>query len=383
MTALRLAACIIALTTGPTMAEFLLNGHGASGVYQIYRTRDDGQPTDLALVISPSGSGFDATHVFWPSGLRVGVETWVYATATDAGGVGSLGLWVSNGGPFARHGQVLAPIGDEVEIGNAVVVPDPADADAPYKLWYATRYIGGRPREVRFATSINGRQWTRRGTVYAPSHGGSEGGLQISHVCRDTDGTWRLFYTATDTAAATTFRAYEARAALPVGPWTYHGMIASPGGVSRSVASALTLGTRYIPVSDVAGIEVGDVYVLGDNTPARQQRVVVVAINAKSKAVIVEDPVFVSGDGMKIRAARLNKVDPSFFWRDADGVGHFMLTAWGVFEGSASEYVVEMVETPSGLVPDTRQRFKPFGPGHLLSYENPTFVRSGPGCTLD
>lgn len=358
------------------MAEFLLNGMGTNNTYQIYRTLDDGTPTETSLIISPASAG--ATQVYWPSGVRVGNQVYVYATM-EKGPVQSIGLWRSAGGPFEYHGQVLAPIGDEGKIGMAVVAADPDDASAPWKMWYATRYQP-RPKDVRFAISLDGIAWTRVGTVYTPTHADASQGFQLSHICRD-GGLFRMFYSGTDTAAGAKFYAFEARAQQAAGPWTFHDRIFSPGGVSVPIPSSLSLGTRYLPVGSNHGILPASLYAISDNTSAKVQRVELQKVYAN--ASITREPLHVGGAGLTLKSMHFNKVDPSFYYRDQNGVGRLLLTAWGAHENAANEYVIEAEETAIGFQIKGPHRFVPFGPGNLNSFENPTAIRSGLSCTLE
>ena len=366
------------------MPDFYLNAMGANNTYQIYRVGFDGLPAAPAsLVVSPSQSGFDARHVYWPSPISIAGRTHIYATAEDNAGIGSIGLWIEGPSGTERVGQVLAPTGDETEIGMAVVLPDTADAGAPFKMIYGP-VVGNfpRPREIRLATSLDGKTWAKRGTLYAPTHAGATYGFQVSNVCQDVDGTWRLFYSATDRADASKFSAFEARSASITGPWVSYAKIFDPGGVSVSVTASIALGTRYIPVSTTAGISPGHLYLLGDDSNARQQRVEVAKIYSPT-VVILKEQALVSGAGLMLRSVHFNKVDPSFFYRETpQSPGRFMFTAWGSFANSINEFVFEAEEGASGIEIKPPHRFLPFGPGNFLSFENPAAVRANASCVL-
>jgi hypothetical protein len=195
----RLLAVLVALAS-PLAAhgDYVLNGAGIGRVHSIYRVDDLGRPADHARIIGPSGEGFDALHVYWPSAIRVGQAIYVYATGHDKAGNLGLGLWISNDGVmFHRFGQVLAAEDDEGQIGMSHVVHDPDDAVAPFKLWYGSRYLSppGRATEVRYATSTNGKNWIRAGTALTAAEADAPGGLQVDYVCKDDD-IWRLLYGA-------------------------------------------------------------------------------------------------------------------------------------------------------------------------------------------
>lgn len=366
------------------MPDFYLNAMGANGTYQIYRVDFDGHPVAPAsLVVSPSQSGFDARHVYWPSPISVGGSTYIYATAEGSAGIGSIGLWINGPSGVERFGQVLAPSGDETEIGMAVVMPDTSDLSAPYKMIYGAQ-VGNfpRPREVRLATSMDGKTWIKTGTLYAPTHPGVAHGFQLSNVCQDVDGTWRMFYSGTNVADASKFSAFEARAESVMGPWTFYAKIFDPGGVSVAVTASLSLGTRYVPVSSTAGIVAGQLYLLGDDTSARQQRVEVAKIYSPT-VVILKEQTTVAGSGLVLRSVHFNKVDPSYYYRETpQSSGRFLFTAWGSFANSTNEFVFEAEEGASGIEIRPPHRFLPFGPGNFLSYENPAAVKSNPSCVL-
>jgi hypothetical protein len=375
-----LAALFFALPAG---AGYVLNGAGPSGVYSIFRVDDLGSPTDNARIIDPSGSGFDASHVYWPSAVKVGTDIYVYATGHDASGNLSLGLWIStNGVTFSRFGQVLAPAGDEGQIGMSHVAHDPDDKAAPFKVWYTTRYTTppGRGTEVRYATSTDGKSWTRVGTVLTAAESGATDGVSTDYVCKDGD-TWRLLYGA-GYDSPLKFRADEATSTTPGGAFTRTGTIFSPGGIDVAVTTTLTAGTRYIPVASVSGIAAGDVLVISDGTQSKVQRIEVEKVNTTYSAVISTEPVYAVAASQRLRSVYLNKMSPSFVYRDAnnDLVGHF--TGWGQWPGTLSEYTFAVKRSGQTFVNEGKQLFRPFGPGNFYSFENPSPIRTGVDCGL-
>lgn len=364
----------------PAKAGFVLNGQGPSGVYSLFRITPNGAMTNPTAIIGPSGSGFDASHVYWPSAVLVGSTLRVYASAQDASGNISLGLWTStNGINFTRVGQVLAPISGEGQIGGAHVLYDAADSVAPYKMWFGTNY-GTRPVVIKYATSTDGVIWTRQGTVITASQPYETSGFQLDFVCYDAASSlWRMWYDATGDSGAT-FQAIEATASSPGGPWTKVGPVLSPvGGSAYTVSSTVTPGSRYLRLNTTSGLNVGGVYVLGNGTVS--ERVVIEAVLDGDEASI-KDAMVSSGSNFTLRPVDMKKVAMSSFWRDSNGVGRAVFTGWGAGSGALMEYAFEGYQSGGAFVRDfaAPARFKPTGPGSLYSFENPSLIKSGPEC---
>jgi hypothetical protein len=377
--ALLLVLLAAVLGAAPAAAgDVVLNGRGASGPYRVFRVDGEGAFTNPTSIISPAG-GFDAASVYWPSAVRVGDDVLVYATAQDGSGNLTLGLWVSeDGGAFARVGQVLTPIAGEGQIGSAHVIFDPADEAAPFKMWFGTNY-GPRATVIKYATSEDGLAWTRQASVIEASEGYESEGFQLDTVCYDaTAETWRMFYAASDDAA-NVFRAIEATADAPDGPWTKRGVVFAPGGSAHAVLSTVTPGSRYLLLDGAEGLAPGGVYVLSNGTAS--ERVVIETVLDDDEASI-RDAMVSSGTGFGLRSAHYRKAGVSTYWRDAQGQGRALLTGWGAFTSGLQEYVFEGGETEEGFAVDLAApaRWKPTGPGSLYSFENPSPITSGPEC---
>lgn len=371
-------ACALVLAVAPARADFVLNGQGANGVYQVYRVDDDGGYTNPTLILSPGSAGLGAAQVYWPSAVNVDGELNVYATALDNAGAMTLGLWRStNGITFAPVAHVLTPQTGEGRIGSAHVIYDPADSAAPFKAWFGTDTLAlGRPSVIKYATSTNGVNWTRVATVLTASESYEAAGFQLGYVCRD-GATWRLFYEATDDAA-NVFRAAEATAASPAGPFTKRGVVFAPGGSAHVVLSTVMPGSRYLRLDSTAGLQAGAVYVLS-NGQVSERVVIERVINGHDASI--RDAMVSSGVGFELRTAHYRKVAVSTFYRD-EGVGRVLFTGWGAFPVGLSEYVFEGQEIDGAFVRDLAAppRWKPTGPGSLYSFENPSPITSGPAC---
>lgn len=366
------------LLIGPASAQdFVLNGQGANGFYQIYRVTKDGGFTAPTLVVSPSGSGFDSSNVYWPSAVQVGGTTYLYASGSDASGNLSLGLWISNGGAFQRVGQVLTAEGDEGRIGSTHVVYDPFDHVAPFKMWFGTNY-GQRATAIKYATSQDGVNWTRRSVVLQASEAYETGGFQLDYVCRDL-ATWRLFYSATSDPA-NRFVAVEAISAGPGLLFMKRGVVFEPGGTKHLVLSTVRPGSRYAMVDSTFGMIPGGVYVLTNGVVS--ERVVVETVMNGSE-VSLEDAMVSAGENFELRSAHYRKTGISAFYRDDYGAGRVLFTGWGAAPLNAlHEYVFEGKEVGGQFVidPTAPNRFKPTGPGSLYSFENPSPIKSNPDC---
>jgi hypothetical protein len=369
-------------TKASDLVNFVLNGKDAGLPYQIYLVDEQGNPVkNDGLIISPSGQGFDAAHVYWPSAVIVNGKIWVYATAVDGNGVRRLGLWKENAaGTFDRHGVVI----NEAE-GSAVVNVDPGDTSAPFKVWYTIKSDPAKamPDRVRYAMSQDGVAWSNGSQVHAiPA---ALHGLQLSHVCKDgTD--WRMFYTAATISDLSKFSAYQTVATAPDGQFPAPSVVMAPGGESRQILGGMQRGNRLVPVTSVAGYEVGHVYALHNDITNDVQRVTIAKIFPDTNVMLLHEQSTVEGPNQHVRLRSLhwNKVDPSYYYRDASGTGRALMTAWGVYSTGTNEFVFEAAENGAGpfdLAPSPR--FMPIGPGNRLSFENPSAVRVGPLCTLD
>jgi hypothetical protein len=270
--------------------------------------------------------------------------------------------------------------GDEGEIGMTHVAHDPADATAPFKMWYGTKYVDGRSTEVRYATSLNGTNWTRVGTCYAKQHADENIAIICDYVCYDdTLGLWRMFMSGVESLVPTRINAIEARCATPGGTYTRRGTIMEPQGVTRTLQSAPAAGARWVALDSQTGVDPGAMFVLGSVDGVRGQRVVVEQINSSQTTAKLNDSITVPGAGLEMRSVPLTRISPSFYYRDEAGVGRGLFTGFGQFDNGICEYVFPVIETETGFAVDLRQNppCRPFGPGNYRSYENVSPLRSG------
>lgn len=366
------------LFAGGALADYVLNGQGANGVYSVYRVDDEGGYTNPTLILPGGGAGLGAANVYWPSAISVSGVLHVYATALAASGAMTLGLWRSTDGvTFAPVGHVVTPLAGEGHIGSAHVVADPADVAAPFKMWFGTETLAlGRPAVIKYATSPDAIVWTRQAMALVASEPYEAQGFQLDYVCRD-GATWRMFYSATDDAA-NVFRAVEATAANPAGPFVKRGVVFAPGGTSHAVQSTVTPGSRYLRLDSTAGLLVGGVYALANG--AVSERVVIERV-LNGQDASIRDAMVSAGSGFTLRSAHYRKVGISALQR-VGGEARVLFTGWGALTSGLQEYVFEGRETGGAFVRDLAAppRFKPTGPGSLYSFENPSPVTTGPDC---
>jgi predicted GH43/DUF377 family glycosyl hydrolase len=123
-------------------------------------------------VLSPSGSGFDASGVSHPSVIKDGGTFVMYYTGTDSGGATSIGRATSAtaGGSFAAGASAVVSAGaagsfDANGVKNPVAVKVAA---GDYRMVYTGVDADGIER-AGLATSTNGSTWTKQGVVLNPS----------------------------------------------------------------------------------------------------------------------------------------------------------------------------------------------------------------------
>lgn len=156
----------------------------------------------IVLDVGVKGA-FDSTQAKYPSVLKVGAQWWMwYNGRTDDRFTGSIGLATSddgltwskrNGGrPVFRHG----PAGsfDSTKVDHPTVLR----YDGQFHMWYTA----GDDRSnytIGYATSPDGRQWTRANNakpVFGTGAPGSFDDQQVLHpaVVRDAGGLLHMWY---------------------------------------------------------------------------------------------------------------------------------------------------------------------------------------------
>jgi predicted GH43/DUF377 family glycosyl hydrolase len=170
-------------------------------------------------VLGPTASTWlDSDGVRDPSVVKVGSQYVMYYTglAEDGSGpaifrlVSSSGTttWTRPADP-SQHLPVLsgtADAFDEHGVYGADVVYDPADAEAPYKMWYSG--AGDTYTQIGYATSTDGIAWTKHDSddldalpdpVVAVGLPGSQDAFSAAHPTVLVDGgLWKMFYEGDD-----------------------------------------------------------------------------------------------------------------------------------------------------------------------------------------
>lgn len=375
-----LVLAVFAAGAAHARTPYVLNAQGPEGVYSIYRVDYRRGRTDTAPILSPGAAGFDAAHIYWPSAVMSDGALSIYATVQDSENRRTLGLWRGrDAASLSPVALVMTPENGETHIGAAHVVYDRTDHAAPYKMWFGV--VTGtrqRPRSIVYATSSDGVAWTRRATVLTADQPYEARGFQLDYVCRDR-GAWRMFLTATDDPN-NVFRAIEATARAPDGPFQKRGVVFEPGGVTRAVLESPAPESPRLLLEGTAGLEVGRVYVLTDG--AASKRVVVRRV-VSDHVVLLHYPVAMAWSGpLTLVTPHYRKVTVSAFFRDGWGRGRALLTGWGALESGMMEYVFEGVEKNGSIVPvrQAPRRFRPLPLGAHYSFENPSPVTRGPDC---
>lgn len=122
-------------------------------------------------VLTPSGSGFDASGVSHPSVIKDGATFVMYYTGTDSGGATNIGRATSAtaGGSFTAGGSALFTLGagsfDSNGVKDPVVVKVAAN---DYRMLLTGVDAGGIER-VGYSTSTNGSAWSIPTVALNPS----------------------------------------------------------------------------------------------------------------------------------------------------------------------------------------------------------------------
>jgi predicted GH43/DUF377 family glycosyl hydrolase len=198
-------------------------------------------------VLRPTASTvLDGDNVDDPALAKVGSTyyMWYSGTAEDGGGPAVFLATSANGTTWTRaNGGAPVLTGtagafDQNGVYGADVVYDPADATAPFRMWYSGRsdVFGG----IGYATSTNGLTWAKFGTPLPTpvlNHGpaGSADSFTAADPSVLKDGSvWKMWYTGDDSS-----KKRIAYATSPDGvTWNKGGKVIAPEdpGVSANIA---------------------------------------------------------------------------------------------------------------------------------------------------
>ena len=182
--------------------------------------------TSPVLDLGPPGS-WDSVSLSRPTVVAIGDEWWMWYTANDGArwhiGFARAPLAVPGEPTLSRQGLVLgwgAPGEfDSDELGASSVLFD----DGRYKMWYFGRSSG--IARIGFATSPDGRAWTKHGPVLAASLPAEAGNVLLYPEVLKIGEEFRMWYSAWD---GLYLRILEARSPDGVN-WTKLGVVLDIG----------------------------------------------------------------------------------------------------------------------------------------------------------
>lgn len=356
---------------------FVLNGLGDNHRHNIFISDRSGNLVGDGPAIGPDAGFRPDTNVYWPSAVRAGAEIMVYATVQDAAGLRTLHLWRSagTGEPFEYSGLVLQAEGDKGQIGMSHVAHDPEDADAPFKLWYSTRYVD-RGTAIYFATSADGVSWNRIGPAYEAHLQEEAAGLTVDFVCKEKSGEWRLFYSAVESVDK--IRAMEANSASASGPYISPRIVLEPDAVAYDGAASVSAEDRSLKLSGEALPRPGFSYVLTDGTQENSRLVFVERV--LDSTAQLKSPAGIDAEHFRLLSTHARKVSPSFFCRSPEG-GRGLFTGFGAIPGITIEYVFSVEERDGRFFPIANDEvFRPEVDTNQFSFENPVPISGTAYC---
>ncbi len=211
-------------------------------------------PTNRQLVLSPGPAGSpDADALYSGSGLHDTDGSYkMYYTGLANGWYTTLLATSSDGVHFAKQGAVLP-----TNTSNAV--PFVMKVGSLYHMWYEVVVTGCGPfgycDEIYSATSADGRTWNQQGLVLGLGPTGAFDAASVSdpHVVAAGDGTYRMYYTGTDSshdaeigmATSTNLLNWTRYAGNPVLPFGAPGAWDNAHVAAPSVALAGFVWTMY------------------------------------------------------------------------------------------------------------------------------------------
>lgn len=375
------ALCLMAASA---IAEpiWYLNTNGIAKKYTISRFVG-GNPDPVSPVIWPSGSGFDSTHIAWPTAVDINGGVWVYATGYDGGKWGAVGLWKSlDGKNFTRHGPVLtAGVGEPYGIGMSHILYDPEDTSAPFKMWFSIRSARGPATAIGYATSADGESFTRRGTAMPASESTESTGITVDNVCQMANGDWALFYTAFPNINQASARI--ATASSPAGPFSGKQTIFDPDGTVVSILTGALRRSTVLSVASPSEVNVGQSFVIIDGP---QEEVEVVTVEwIEGDIIRLTAPLSYNQSGRTMASLQRNKISPSWAAENPDGTWRGIFTSFGHSPSIMSEYTfpvkADSLNGPWVLDLDAvSPAHEPWAPQMWYSTENPSLLRGGVSC---
>ena len=194
-----------AASLGPVVGFTTLDAAGAPGSLQLLSAPAAFRRTQAGPVLSPaaplSTDGFsvggmcvqrvEGIYYMWYTGVPENeyAQRIYLATSTDCL------TWTKEPTPVLGLGEAGAF--DSRQLGKPSVIYDPANTEAPFRMWYAGE--GDEGGSIGYATSLDGRVWVKTGEVFAPGKIGTADSYRVTHPCVLLDnGVYFMWYTADD-----------------------------------------------------------------------------------------------------------------------------------------------------------------------------------------
>ncbi len=335
------------------------NAYGVEGRYQIFEFTEEGSPL---YQISNS-----TNHIAWPSAIRLGPQTTVYASENISGKWQNIRRWVSiDGVHYSDTGSVFSANGSEpYGIGPATVNYD----GSTWRMFYLIRGSAGSGTRVGLATSADGVAFTRSGTVFAT---GSEapGGAAVSYAC--TDGSTSYLLIQAYSADLNTGPSLVVSATSPGGKYSLVGMALPPSSASGTITGSA--GNNFARFT--GAIRIGVPIVVNDG-PAPY-----VPTEKSGTVVWLDRPLEKAYSGTAWGEITRSKADMSFIRKTANGSWEGAVTGYGVFPGVLSEYTnpINASSVTGPYIQGSGYFLKPYFNSGKYSTENPEPIRSDATC---
>jgi predicted GH43/DUF377 family glycosyl hydrolase len=167
-----------------------------------FRRVQPGPVLSAASPLSPDGysvggmcvqkvNATDGTYYMWYTGVPENEFAQKVYLATSNDGV----TWTKETTPVLSLGE--PGTSDSRQLGKPWVIYDPANTAAPFRMWYSAQ--GDFGGSIGYATSLDGRSWTKVGEVFGPGKPGMADSFSVSQPCILIDnGIYRMWYTADD-----------------------------------------------------------------------------------------------------------------------------------------------------------------------------------------
>ncbi len=167
-------------------------------------------------VIKPAVIKDNGTYRMWYTGRATSTSPYkiFYATSQD-------------GYSWDKKGVVLSPTGDETSVYFCSVIND----SGTYKMWYVAK--NDTSTSIRYAESIDGMNWTKKGVVISPTAGGWDASNVDGGWILKENSTYKMWYAGND-GVNITHICYAT--SLDGINWTKKGVVLDGGGSYESKA---------------------------------------------------------------------------------------------------------------------------------------------------